>query len=311
MGIKLIINGYFRSGTTFVWNYLYPILKSKGFLSFYEPLLPYLGQDVNKERISRKINPLHSSRLYQDYNALPDNVRTHIFLNNPNANSFGIRNSLELKNYLDLYNEMSAPVFLQTNRLHFFFHDISSWYEPIIIHIIRNPLDVWVSIKNAYLKHNLSDVRGAKYIYYKLKRDFSLGQTFEIDKQFKWILFKVGLPVYYKLDIFRKITWRLDVFERFVVNWIVSNYFAIKWLKDSQSLLVYEHILNEPEVLSNRLSKLLKFDLTSPQDVKRSNFNKYTPKDRAAFYNVINKLKLFECWEYIKNRVNKDFNWNL
>ena len=69
MPINIVINGYFRSGTTYFWNLLRANVK---FPVFYEPLHPQLSLFINR---SQGVDETHGMSLWEEYSKLPLDVR--------------------------------------------------------------------------------------------------------------------------------------------------------------------------------------------------------------------------------------------
>jgi hypothetical protein len=311
MPIDIVVNGYFRSGTTFIWDFLKKELEGQNYISLYEPLHSNLSNLILQEKKNKKKNKLHNKILFEDYLKLNEETLYKLIKNNPNANNFGINSDIELKYYLDIIHNISIPIFLQPNRLHFHLDIIFENYTRNVIHTIRHPLDVWLSIVNAYGKDSSSETLPKKTLRFLLK-PFRLKYSFEIEKNFKWIYYKIGYPLNLGESLSTRILNFFNAFEKFVVVWTVSNYYAIKSIKKNNGLLlVYESIICKPDMFINQIGNFLSIDIKGYPNIKKQNYFKFKDSDINKLRNTIDKYKLSEEFTYILNEVDKSFKWKI
>ena len=90
MAIKILINGYYRSGTTMLFHQVNNALPVDS-VGFYEPCYPLLGLVVRNED-STKIQNLHGSTLWKSYQNLAEDVFEDLLRNHPNPDKKGIQN---------------------------------------------------------------------------------------------------------------------------------------------------------------------------------------------------------------------------
>lgn len=309
MAIKLVVNGYFRSGTTFVWDFMKEALREEGYLSLYEPLNPDMAILINKERDNR-INVLHDRFVYKEYLEIDERTLARLLRNNPNANGFGIENDAALIAYLDIFHGMERKLFLQPNRLHFHLDLLFERYGANVVHVIRHPLDVYLSIaKGAYV---LVESRFKRALH-ALARPFLLVRSFEIEKQYRWINYKAGYPAGYRDSIRLRLLNRFDAFEKFVVVWTVSNYCALKSIQaHGGMLLVYEQLLGDPERALQRLNGYTGTEVREIPAVRRDNFYKFDAKMLEKFHQTVAKYSLGREFDFILDAVQKEgFAWKL
>jgi hypothetical protein len=297
MPIDIVVNGYFRSGTTFIWDYLKNELERYDYLSFYEPLNPDLAILLRKEIKENKKNKLHNKFVFKDYMKLPEEILLKILRDNPNANNIGIISSELLKLYLDYFHNLEKKVFLQPNRLHFHLDIIFENYTNKVIHIIRHPLDVWLSIeKSAY---SLVENK-IKLALHKLAKPFKLKDAFEIDKQYQWIVNRLGYPYNLKDSLYLKFFNKFNAFEKFVVVWVISNYYAIKTVEQYGGLVIpYEYILDNPKEFKEKVSEFIGIHLEEIPNVKKGNYFKFDKKSEKKLRKVFRNYKIQDESEYI------------
>lgn len=297
MGIKIIVNGYFRSGTTFIWKSLKNQLPN--YLCFYEPLHPNLAMHIQEFKKKQKKDNLHNELLWEDYLNIPEEDLNAILINNPNLTKFGITGEQAINEYLQIFNKLKKPVLLQPNRMHFFLRNAPA--DTKVVHIIRHPIDVLRSMEKAYLKSEYISLRilkrlGNIYFFQKLN-------AFDIDKEYKWINQHIGYPP--KEDfLFRKIR-ELDYFGKFVVVWTISNYYAIKSLNSNNGyLLIYEKLISDKEEFT-RLCKFLDLEIRKIPFIHEPSSLKFTKFSIKRFKAKIIEYNLEKEFEYIDNELNR------
>jgi len=310
MAIKLIINGYHRSGTTFLWRYFKKALKD--YTIFFEPLKHELAHEIREEEIKKLKDPLQSIFLWPEYNNLNELQRYKILRNHPSTNKFGIYNENAIINYLDKFNEISGKIALQTNRLQFFLDVPKKRYNAKTIHIIRQPLDVFESMLVAYNKEPKraldygKNPSKSRYIIRTIgKKVLPLERSmFEIDKDYKWILGHLGRPHNYKETL--KSKYMQKIFHKFVLVWTISNYFAIKQIKKNKGyLVIYEDLIKNPKKVKDEIEKSQNLSLSEYPEVKKSNYNKFDPKKLIKLTKVVNELGIKEEFDFIIKEVKK------
>lgn len=306
MSIKLVVNGYFRSGTTLVWELLKE--HTNNYIVFYEPLHPSLPRSVTRENILQKKHSIGNIFVWKEYQNLNDNELKKLFLNHPNLEKSGIENEIVFKNYFDILNHLNFDVALQPNRAHMFLDVFIQEYNAKVIHIIRHPLDVLMSIeKRFYMSKNKLKEFIKKYFL----KSIYLHHTFEFDKDYNWLLKHVG-DLYHVQDHgmlaslgFKK---NISYFEKFVIVWILYNYYAMIDIKKNGGLLQpYELFYLNKEESVNRLSNYLDIELTD-FELTKSNYFKYEDKDLQKFIKIAKKHNLEKQLKYISDELLTAFN---
>jgi hypothetical protein len=292
-----MVNSYFRSGSTFIWSFIKDSLSKGDYISLYEPLNPHLAVFLRKEKAEPSINKLHKKVLFKDYLNLDDETILKIIRNNPNSNPHGIHNDFALLNFLNIIHDLPYKVFIQTNRLHFHLDLVFQNYTNKVIHLIRNPLDVWLSIRKAATVFHGSKV---KQHFQRLFLPINLINAFEIDKQYHWIINQAGYPFDFSGTMSTRVFNHFNAFEKFVVVWTISNYHAMKFCdSEGMELLIYEDILEYPDQALEKMRFVLDIELWNKFSVIKGNRYKINQSLKDKFLVAINKYKLNPEFEYI------------
>jgi len=280
-----VFNGYFRSGTTLFWNILR--LSNPDADVFYEPFHTELFVHLSL-RQENPLDPLHQLPVFNTYFKYPDfisKLRKYF----PNYDQpFPLHPDLTFK-YLNLFNELPNKVILQANRLHFLYDEISTNFPNCkIIHIIRHPLDIYLSIITIHKK------------YYS---HLSLGQVFYTDDIFRWIYSRFGLP---KLTDSRRDLIFNDFLAKILSCWIIANYHALLITQDNYNILVirYEDLITKKEIVSQKVFNFcnINFDI-SCVTLKSQKIHKYNKALEEKCKLLIDFLGLAELFNFINSKV--------
>lgn len=296
MAIKFLINGFFRSGTTFFFNQVKEQLPKH--TCFYEPCYPKLGLVVeHHKQAKQKIDKLHSTSLWSEYAELHHSDFQNLLRNHPNTDNNGIASDACLFNYLDQYHKLEKNVVLQTNRYHLYLGAIQENYSIPVVHIIRNPIDIYFSMLKSYTQRSV----GVKKIIRKIIFPFTSKNYFGQDSELKHNIEKLGLPaVFYdnwKFRYFKKATFK----EKVYINWVLGNYAVIAAKKDIL-ITFYENLTTHTEAESQRISNhvLARIQI---QNAKPS-VSKKSKRETDFFLSVIEKYNLNHCLEVIQQELN-------
>lgn len=300
MSIKFIVNGYFRSGTTFIWKSLKDTLPR--YLGLYEPLHPKLAEHIQKARIDHTKDPLHNEFLWDDYLAIEKEKMNSILLKHPNMTFFGIQSKEKLQDYLDEINTIKQDVFLQPNRMHFFLDLPKQRYNAKIVHVIRNPIDVFQSMRSAYYKNTPFWLFPIK----KITENYNLQKknAFQVHQDLHWIIKhqKKSSPP----NILKRIKLEYDLFGKFVFVWVISNYSAIRSIENNKGyLLVYEKLTQNPRKEFLKLCQFLQIECKTYPKVQSKEKATYK-KLQKKFSNKIKEYNLQKEYEYITLRLEKE-----
>jgi len=299
MAIKILINGYYRSGTTMLFHQVNNALPADT-IGFYEPCYPLLGLVVRNED-SSKIRNLHGSTLWKSYQNMTEEIFEDVLRNHPNPDKKGIQNDQALIEYLKLYHNMSSDTFLQTNRYHPLLSVIQKEFSPSIIHVVRNPISVFDSIKKPYTGNETGMKRLVKQI--RILRDS--GDFFGNKSEFNYLLQRTGKPTSLYQNWNLKYFFKPTFFERIIVNWTISNYSALKAIeKNGNKMVVYEEMVSRPNEVFAEISKALGFTVNAPETIKNAN-DTISKEDQIKLKHTLRKFNLESEFEYIKTQVAK------
>ncbi len=238
MPITAIINGYYRSGTTLLWN----IARENfpGHLCCYEPLHPKLSQLLEEAKHRTTPWPGHDLPVFAPYFELPPDVLQRLIARHPNTGWHGIRSEQALFAYFDILHNLPRPVILQPNRLHFFLRPSGRHYHCRIVHIIRHPASVYTSLLRASFARNLAQ---------KIKEQFVRRlDPFGVTREYLWIVKNADRLWPARPGRLARLGTSLSPFAKFVVVWTLSNYHALEQLQEGDGLvLLYEEFLRQPQ----------------------------------------------------------------
>jgi len=267
MTIELILNSYYRSGSTVLFKMLE--LSNPDKVVLCEPLHPDLFTLLDKYGPYRE-DPLHQMKLWTGYFKLPRSVL--IELRERHMNFTACFDAEPVLRYLDPLHKCEKCVLLKTTRMHFVLGEVKKKLGCKVIHVVRSPALVWmdhlhISIVNdeeAFWRVTLT-----RHLYNHVSASFYLGPMFKALQE------RFTLPE------------PRDNFDRFVACWIISNYHA---MQSADVVLVYEILLyRRGEYLDHINAKL-----------GREYFRKehaHLPNEQLALhhlYRVPMLMKLFE-----------------
>ncbi|NDY42539.1 hypothetical protein G3N55_06750 [Dissulfurirhabdus thermomarina] len=296
MPLRLLVNGFFRSGTTIVWR----ILKESNpyYRVYYEPCHERLFLLVRDYWLNREADPLHETVLFDEYLLdmdFLDALRWH----HPNVGIVFPTSCDELLSYVKLFHDSDTPIILQSNRWHFFLDKIAASYGCGVVHIVRNPFDVYRSIIR-------SSFRFGSFLKKILRiglGPFIRGRFFYIDEMYKYIEMRYGCSPY-DLGILDRILWRFKAMNRFFGVWIVSNFVALKKIqKVGGNVLCYEEIVRNPGKSKSVFESFgVHFDYAGKlRPANRNSFMTFDEEQR--FLSIAKSIGLYEESLHILSRV--------
>lgn len=296
MALTFLVNGFFRSGTTFLFDEIreqFPDRKC-----FYEPCYPKLGLVVQNFKTKQGPDQLHQSSLWNEYAQLTSSEFEALLRNHPNTDNKGIANDDALYSYLNQYHKFDFPCILQSNRYHRYLHAIQSEYNIPVVHTIRNPIAVYHSLVKSYSQRTSGIKKTIRSAIFPFTSKNYFGQESELRQNIE----KLGLPhVFYdnwKFRYFNRISFK----EKVYINWILANY-AVLVNNNSILILFYENIISNPHHESGRLSSFIQmpFEIRNAKKTRESVFSE---KEYFDFQNVVNKFKLNDMWQIILKEMN-------
>jgi hypothetical protein len=274
---KIIINGGFRSGTTYLWKLMK--ISNPGIKVFYEPLNPHVKKVIdNPEIYASKWSELHSDYIWGDYDKeiskLIKNFYPEEYTVLPEEDCHE-----NINIYFNSFPRQNHPMIFQTNRLHLLLGKFSeNGYKAI--HLLRNPYFVYNSYRDGMARYhkNIFKKKLSK-IYNKYFND----NPFELNESCAILCRRHTIEV------------PTTLFERFVAYWVLSNYEVTA----SEEIVMIENIddLCSGD-LSKKLSDYLKIELDT------STFP-YVPKE----IDMPSYVRFFEKFEHTVSvlRLDKEY----
>ncbi|AIG97476.1 hypothetical protein AFULGI_00006750 [Archaeoglobus fulgidus DSM 8774] len=249
--IKFVFNGYYRSGTTIFYKILNE--SNPSYLCLYEPLSPHLFEDLtNPEKIVLHLHGFHPYKCYRHLNSqnLDEFQRIHKDICQKFKN-YGDNIPIHLSEVVELFdflNNLEKDTIIQPNRCHFILSQLAQRYRCTFIHIIRNPIDVWIgqtleplvlvgNVKRAKLVYKFKNTFIGRYVLTKYLPNREWVNGFAINENFKLIK-----------DIQFGLSRSLDLLDKMLVVWTYCNYYAFKQADNERGMIVYyEEVTREPE----------------------------------------------------------------
>jgi hypothetical protein len=296
MALTFLVNGFFRSGTTFLFHELREQFPNHA--CYYEPCYPKLGLVVQNFKTKQGPDQLHQSSLWNEYAQLTPAEFQSLLRNHPNTDNAGIANGAALFEYLKVFQNLESPAILQTNRYHRYLDAIQTEYNIPVVHIIRNPIAVYHSLLKSYTQRSSGLKKMIRSAIFPFTSKNYFGQETELRQNIE----KLGLPhVFYdnwKFRYFKKISFK----EKVYINWILANYTV---LVNNKSILIlfYENILSNPQLESQRITEHLKmpFEIRKAKKPGEQSFNN---SEYANFEKVVMKYKLNDMWQILLKEMN-------
>lgn len=247
---KVLINGSFRSGTSYIWKKFYDVYGSD---VLYEPCHENLNRFISKGQ-KEKVDPLHGMAVWNVYTDLHADVIDSFF-----PYQISSLHDFDIDGYVSRLEELHhASLILQANRWHFFYNLFQDrGYR--IFHVIRNPHEVYKSIYSAYssqggwCKRQIKRVLPEQYIG---KKAFNNESFFRLSLEIK--------------ALEKKIIKEMSAKECFLYAWVIFNYYAIGSLGKNDKVIRYCR-LPEDMVRVGKVLGLERGDLDTHDFILKSN----------------------------------------
>jgi len=253
MSIRWIVNGYFRSGTTLLWDLCRKALPENG-LALYEPLHPDLPTYASNAGCGP--DPLHGKDLWTDYKRIPREQLRQVFACHPNRDRAVAWSQNALWDYLDRYHELPYPILLQTNRLHYELAEAGARYGAKVVHIMRHPLAVFRSIRRIYLGAVDGWRRAIRTVLYP----FTATHAFETRGFCRKALARMRTQI-------ETCPWNPGLLHAFVPAWVVANSVALNIQEEANGMvLLYDELVSQPDVFADLLGNHLALPLRADPD---------------------------------------------
>lgn len=198
--IKLIVNGFPRTGSTIT----YKMLKAGNPAAFhlFEPLHDNLFGLLEEEE-----NIMHGGSLFDGYKEISESVLSKMKIKH--ADSTNLYRFEECEPYLDVINSIDGDVFLQPNRMHFVLKDAARKYDCKAVHLCRNPADCFLGFAEIFAMYGKDLTKN-----YNWWIDNIYGFVGFFNNQYESISAKFNAP---------KVT---HFFDKWLVLWAYLNFYA-------------------------------------------------------------------------------------
>ena len=310
--IKLVLNGYYRSGTTILW---WAMKRSNPeMLHLFEPLSPALEEDD----LSLRSHKLHGAPVGTEYNRKEfDQVKNNFFkrrsrlleiykhrLKKSSKVDIDVlpTNLEEVAPLFDLLNGLEIPVIVQPNNCHFILRDISERYGCKFIHIIRNPIDTWLAstvdksarkgvrkrflpfLPALWLAEKL--VKKSKLALDTLARIYMVNRSFFLEPDFELV------TQYFDYD--RNLV--KDYLDKRLVVWAFCNYEAWKQAEDCKDgmIIYYEQLVKNPEYWFEKMEEFggVRFSKEYAKEIKP--YITHSEKLKDLLIDRLEQLEIFD-----------------
>ena len=229
MSIKYIVNGSFRSGTSFVWKEIKE--QNNDLVVLYEPCHENLTA-----LLAQGDDSLHGLDLWSEYLNNPD-ILSVVESNKPSP-IYNYTDGAHLK-YLSELNSLDKPLVLQTNRWHLYLERVRAVQKDVkYIHVVRDPCHVYNSILKAYVNQGSSKL--TRCLKSLLPRDYIAKRAFNTKNHYKECCRLVGVVP----------NINFSAWQMFLYTWIVSNEFVLDFIaNESGFVFTYDKMLDSPGVV--------------------------------------------------------------
>jgi len=156
--LKAIVTGYWRSGTTLLWQLVK--LSNPDMLHLYEPFHEALFDRIRDHPMGDP-EPLHGIPVWDDYHLLPEGVLEELRRRHRGMGFTPVVDLGAAVSYLDVVHGLPEPVVIKANRLCLVAGPVAERYGAGLVHVVRNPVDTFRSVLRAYpMRRVLEIARG-------------------------------------------------------------------------------------------------------------------------------------------------------
>jgi len=313
MTIRLVFNGYYRSGTSIMWW----IIKRSNpeMLHLYEPLAPkWLEKLKNYKKEGYHFDsplPIWEDYYRPEFQKIKDEyIRAWLNIKKRYIMDILPRDIREVAPLLDILENISTNVVLQPNRFHLILKDVSEHYNLRFIHIIRNPIDIWFSHSLKPLTR-LSKVR-TRYALIKpfVKHISKVLYKSRDSKVTKWLILhwpnlEATRNAFY-LDSLHRLVSAYFKFppaknnlDKLLINWTLLNHSAWQQSKSGKGMIIYyESLVKSPERHFKRMEQFthIKFNLEYAKELTPRSITE-SEELREIFIQRLEKLELLDLVE--------------
>jgi hypothetical protein len=236
--LRFVVNGYFRSGTTVVWDIIRRC--NPDLVCLYEPCHENLGVHLDHDR--GVADPLHGADLWADYRRLTD---AHIV-----GNLVAQRRDLvprypldagDVSEYVSMLHAEPRQMMAKVNRWHFVLGELQSRFGYQTVHVIRRPQAVFDSMRNAYRR------QGSRLAQLVKRTGLVDHRAFNLRRYYDGVAERANA-----LGWERPARTGVGDFEAFLATWLLANLAACQSVHDGGGLLFsYERLLRDPSSVAD------------------------------------------------------------
>lgn len=298
--LKFILNGNFRSGTTMLWKIMRD--SNPDMCVFCEPLHNELFLSIYREQELKQYGhgyPTTSEYVKQGDDFLKCLRQSHPTIGN-DVYTFKVD---EVIKYLKVFDSMDKHVILQPNRMHFILSAIARSFDCKVAHIIRHPLDVFLSVM--FSSPKLKRVRNLfGFNPYEL-RLFRNQNPFFLAEQCDFISNYFGLLPARMALLKKYLHPKRYYLQRFILSWTVTNWYAVTEIDASDGMVIrYEDVVISNDSLRN-LSTFAGIKINfSKVKLHSKSIGKYSNRDLELCFVLADKMRIGDKFRYLAQRFN-------
>jgi len=277
-GIRGVINGYYRTGTSIVWWILQQ--SNPETIILYEP--HSIGLHNEFKTLNPKadtVNPLHGMPIYKPYFMVSEEVRRK-FLETAKPKPVYTKDDFEdAIRTVEMFNNIDKRVVVQSNQLHPILHEFAKYFDCNYIHIVRDPAGVLYSYTGSpsKLKRRIQRLLVTHAPNYMISKWMNHGKTGKFELK-------------YMMEVAKKLGYINsggDLLEKFVRMYVNYNYHVLENLDRKRGTIVkFEDLVRNPKFFNGIFWTYL--------------WLKVEPK-----YNKLDPKRAFQAPEKLKNAIKR------
>ena len=256
MPVDLILSGFFRSGTTVLWE-------AAGRANprsevFYEPCHEQLARQVRAfVNDGGQAHPVHNRSLWTAYARYPGLAEA---LHKARSSAALVPDIAAVERALSIFAErVTAPTILQVNRWGHLLPELHRRTGLPYVHILRNPTDVQASMRRYHRHDGRLAARWLKSVAWPAVR----GRAFAMDRRFAELAGRGVIPE-------RIARSHPPVDDRFLAVWLAENAGPVAAADGRHSIAcVYEAVAADPTATRAAIHERLGFDLALDETFTR------------------------------------------
>ena len=243
-GIRGVINGYYRTGTSIVWWILQQ--SNPETIILYEPHSVGLHNEFRTFKPNADtVNPLHGMPIYKPYFMVSDELRRK-FLETAKPKPVYTKDDFEdaIKT-VEMFNDIDKRVIVQSNQLHPILHEFAEYFDCNYIHIVRAPAEVLYSHAGSpsKLKRRIQQFLVTHTPNYMISKWINHGGRYG------------KFELRYMMEVAKKLGYLNsggDLLEKFVRMYVNYNYHVLENLDRRRGTIVkFEDLVRNPKFFNS------------------------------------------------------------